>query len=114
MEPDEDPSPYTPGQGLPEERTELAWGRSGLALVVCFALLARHVWEREGEAAIVTVLLLAIGALGWAGGILHARAARRNPENRPGPASAAKLRNVALGTAALAVAGIVLSFFPAD
>ncbi|MGH9025529.1 MAG: DUF202 domain-containing protein [Acidimicrobiia bacterium] len=98
-----------------EERTELAWSRSGLSLLVCFALLARHIWEgEEGAAAVATVALLAIGALGWAGGILHARTVRLNPHRQVGPASATKLRNAALGTLALAVAGAVLSFFPAQ
>jgi uncharacterized membrane protein YidH (DUF202 family) len=113
-EPDEDPDPYTSESGLPEERTELAWTRSGLALLACFALLARHVWEgEEGLAAAATVLLLALGALGWAGAIIHARAVRRHPEAM-GPASATKLRNAAFGTAALAVAGTVFAFFPAN
>jgi hypothetical protein len=114
MEPDDDPSPYALGEGLPEERTELAWSRSGLALLACFALLARRVWERhQGTVAVVAVLLLAVGALAWAGGILHARSARLDPD-RQRPASATKLRNAALGTAVLAAAGLVLSFFPAD
>jgi hypothetical protein len=114
-EPDEDPRPYEHEQALPEERTELAWSRSGLALLVCFALLARHIWEgEEGVAAVATFVLLALGALGWAGGIIHARAVRLRPHRPSQPAPAAKLRNAALGTVALAAAGIVLSFFPAN
>jgi putative membrane protein len=115
VEPDDDPSPHVHEHALPEERTELAWSRSGLALLVCFALLARHVWEgEEGAAAVATVALLALGALGWAGGILHARTVRLHPRHAARPAPATKLRNVALGTVALAVAGVVLSFFPAQ
>ena len=82
--------------------------------MACFALLARHVWEgEEGLAAGITVTLLALGALGWAGGIIHARAVRESPEH-PRPASQAKLRNAAFGTAALAVAGVIFVFFPRE
>ena len=110
-EPDELGNPYRSEEGLPEERTELAWTRSGLTLIGSFALLARYVWAgEEGLAAAVTVVLLALGALGWAIGIVHARATAPDSE----PASAVKLRSVALGTVALAIAGLVFAIFPAN
>ena len=42
------PPQEAPDAGLAEERTVLAWNRSGLAVVVCVAVLLRHVWPLQG------------------------------------------------------------------
>lgn len=92
-----------------EARTELAWGRSGLALLACFAILARRVWASGTERGdVLAVVVLALGALGWALGVLGFRLARRRAD-APRPRSAAELGAVALGTAAVGLAGVIIA-----
>jgi uncharacterized membrane protein YidH (DUF202 family) len=100
-----------PDETLYEERTELAWNRSGLALLAAFAILARHVWSDDTpvQSDTLAVALLAVACLGWAVGtvgwqLVH----RRDTERRPrGPR---ELLAVTVGTVALALAGLVVAF----
>src|SRR5205807_2261874 len=55
-----------PGGGLARERTALAWNRSGLAAVVCIAVLLRRVWPIHGEAEKLALGLIAAAAILWA------------------------------------------------
>jgi uncharacterized membrane protein YidH (DUF202 family) len=95
--------------GLSVERTELAWTRSGLALLGVFAILARRVWSTGVQAEdSILVVLFALATLGWAIGVLgHRRTFRSAPGMAP--RSAHQLLAVALGTVAIAAAGIVAS-----
>ena len=92
---------------LAEQRTELAWSRSGLALLAAFAILARHVWTNDdtGED-VFTVALMALAALAWAFGVLRGRARGRD---RVEPHRPAELYALSLGTATVALAGIVIA-----
>jgi uncharacterized membrane protein YidH (DUF202 family) len=94
-----------------EERTELAWSRSGLALLAAFAILARRVWSDDTiiEGDVVAVGLLAAASLGWAIGTLGWRVAHHRSDE-PRPRSARELFSVALGTLALAAAGLVITY----
>ncbi|MEX2254829.1 MAG: DUF202 domain-containing protein [Acidimicrobiia bacterium] len=95
--------------GLFTERTELAWTRSGLALLAAFAILARRVWTTGPQTEHALVLaLFAIATLGWAFGILG-RAMRHRARAEPRPRSARELFAVAAGTSALAGAGLVVA-----
>lgn len=94
-----------------EERTELAWNRSGLALLGAFAILARHVWNDKTtlSADTLTVALLAVASLGWAVGTVGWRLVHHRSDE-PQPRSAPELFAVTLGTVALALAGLVVAF----
>lgn len=96
--------------GLYAERTELAWTRSGLALLGAFAILARRVWTAgpESEDALA-VALLGLATIGWAVGILGWGLTRRRNDD-PDARSPRELLAVSLGTVALAAAGLVISF----
>jgi uncharacterized membrane protein YidH (DUF202 family) len=59
------PAPTT-DRGLARERTVLAWNRSGLAAVVCIAVLLRHVWPLHGDSLDLAVGLIAAAAILWA------------------------------------------------
>jgi len=100
---------------LYEERTELAWNRSGLALLAAFAILARRVWSDDTTISsdTVAVALLAAACLGWAIGtvgwrLVHRTNARTDAE--PRPRAPRELLAVTLGTVALALAGLVIAF----
>lgn len=96
-------------EGLHAERTDLAWTRSGLALLGAFAILARRVWTAgpESEDALA-VALLGLATIGWAVGILGWGLTRRR-RDEPAARSPQELLAVSLGTIALAAAGLVIS-----
>lgn len=99
-----------PDESLFEERTELAWTRSGLALLAAFAIVARRVWVEDAPVTsdAVAVGLLGLACLGWAVGTLGWRFThQRSDVTRP--RTPRELLAVTLGTVALAVAGFVLS-----
>lgn len=58
--------PDPPETGLAEERTVLAWNRSGLAVVVCVAVLLRHVWPLRGTDQELALGLIAAAVAAWA------------------------------------------------
>ena len=97
--------------GLAGERTDLAWNRSSLAVVVLAIAVARVVWTRvpEPTARVVVLGALAVAAATFVAAQLWAHgAARRTLEGRPVADPAAMLRvtvaNVLLCIVALAVA----------
>jgi hypothetical protein len=91
------------------QRTELAWTRSGLAVLGCFAILARHVWTSGAERGdVLAVVLLALATLGWAIGIGFGTIRHRGRE--PAPLGPSQLLVVAAATVSVGVAGIVIAF----
>jgi uncharacterized membrane protein YidH (DUF202 family) len=98
------------GGALYTERTDLAWSRSGLALVGVFALLARRVVTSGAQPGdLVVVVLLGLAALGWAIGLLGWQHWHRGREVAR-PRDARELFAVAAGTVALAGAGLAFTF----
>ena len=107
-------SSYERDRGLAAERTELAWGRSTLALLACGAAVARGVPRVTGNVGrpAVGVALLALGALVWISGLPYARArARTTRRGRRRTARARDLGLMAAGTAAVGVAALVIGAF---
>ncbi len=103
-----DPVPTIDGEwdeGLAPERTQLAWGRTGLALVVVVAVLARRAWTVDDAAGIVAVVLVALGALVWLAGMR--RSHRLEEEMGPhGLAGKGAFGLITAGTLLLAVGGL--------
>jgi uncharacterized membrane protein YidH (DUF202 family) len=97
--------------GLAGERTDLAWSRSGLAVVTCAAAIVKRVLTSFDtvSARIVVFGLIIAGTAAWVIALGHARAVVRSPiEGRP-INDAHALRVTAYGTAALAGAALVLA-----
>ncbi len=60
-------------EGLAPERTQLAWGRTGLALLVAMGVLARKVWSLSGPVEITAIVLVGVGGLIWLVGMRQSR-----------------------------------------
>jgi uncharacterized membrane protein YidH (DUF202 family) len=99
--------------GLADERTDLAWNRSGLSLLACGAVVLRGLARpplTTGDFAI-GACILAIGGFVYALGAWHAR---RTHANRRRPASATDLLPLSAGVALVgAAAFLIAAFFPA-
>ena len=101
-------SPTPPARGLARERTALAWNRSGLAAVVCIAVLLRHLWPLDGDAQYIAMGLVAAAAVVWATALLLFTLTGDRDERLILGGRVFGL--MTLGTLALALVGIVLTF----
>ena len=103
-------SPTPPDVGLAAERTVLSWNRSGLAVVVCVAVLLRHVWPLRGTDHEVALGLIGAAVIVWS---VIFMVLARSP-GRSGVRSVSHgesfFRLITAGTLLLAVVGVVASF----
>ncbi len=93
-------------EGLAPERTQLAWGRTGLAVLVAVGVLARRVWSLHGGFGVVALVMVSIGALVWLVGMRRSRALEESMVPH-GTDDAGAFRLVATGTVLLALGGLV-------
>jgi putative membrane protein len=98
--------------GLAAERTDLAWNRSGLALLACGAAVLRG-FPPAGFSArhVAGAAILVLGAFTWALGAYEARRRRSRPGVARPVATRGDLLPVALGTTAVGSAAFVLAAF---
>jgi uncharacterized membrane protein YidH (DUF202 family) len=95
---------------LARERTELAWYRSGLAILVVVAVMLRYLWPLHSSQLVLILALVAFfGCTGW---IVAMRLARRGAAAGRQADSLRLHQNAALtlGTIAVATAGTILGF----
>jgi uncharacterized membrane protein YidH (DUF202 family) len=95
--------------GLAEERTVLAWNRSGLAVVVCVAVLLRHVWPLRGTDHEVALALIGVAVIVWSV-IFAVLTLSRGNRSRYVTHAETVFRLITAGTLLLAVVGLVASF----
>jgi uncharacterized membrane protein YidH (DUF202 family) len=102
-------SPTPPDVELAAERTVLAWNRSGLAVVVCVAVLLRHVWPLQGTDHAVALGLIGAAVIVWSVvfTVLARSRAKRGSSEAYGESF---FRLVTAGTLLLAVVGVVAAF----
>jgi uncharacterized membrane protein YidH (DUF202 family) len=105
-----DPDPVD--HGLANERTDLAWNRSGLAFAVCVAVLVRRIWPLHGTDRFIALACISIGAVAWGLSLSVGRAlwSRTPPERRH--LSSRRAVVITAGTIALSLAAFVLALFP--
>ncbi len=87
--------------GLAQERTELAWSRSGLSVAATVAVMLRRLWPLTGDKEVVALVLIATGAVIWVLGMRLGRHRRFNVERG---VTASTLRMLTIGTLALSAA----------
>ena len=97
--------------GLAGERTALAWNRSGLAVVVCVAVLLRHVWPLRGTDQEVALGLIAGAVVVWAV-VLAVLTHSARAVGADVPHDANVFRLMTAGTLLLALVGFVAAFAP--
>ena len=97
--------------GLAYERTQLAWNRTGLAVLVVAAILLRRLWPLEGYRSVLALALIGFGCGTWAVGMTLARRPSEDSD-APGLLGIATCRMLSIGTFALAVAGLLAAVFP--
>ena len=105
-------SVYERDPGLAAERTELAWGRSSLALLACGAIVSKGlpgITDMGGRPWLGLTLLL-LGGLVWLSGLpLAAERARETRAGNRRPAQLHELRPLAYGTAIVGMAALVIA-----
>jgi hypothetical protein len=95
------------------ERTSLAWSRSGLSVLACLAVVARRFFPLDSRADhVAALLLLGVGGAGWAVSLVLGR--RSQPVAPGSPESVVRLRVAAVATVVIAVAAFALGLFPPD
>jgi uncharacterized membrane protein YidH (DUF202 family) len=100
--------------GLAGERTDLAWSRSALALVVAGAALLRRIWEDVdvANAQALVFSVLGVGAVSWVTALVWAHGAARSTMEGRRIADAAALRRMTAGTLLFCVAALILAVLP--
>jgi uncharacterized membrane protein YidH (DUF202 family) len=101
-------SPDAPDVGLAAERTVLAWNRSGLAVVVCVAVLLRHVWPLQGTDHEVALGLIGAAVIVWS--VIFAILTLSRSGRPYVSHTETVFRLITAGTLLLAVVGVVASF----
>jgi Domain of unknown function (DUF202) len=104
-----DPDPVD--HGLSRERTDLAWNRSGLAVVVCIAVLLRRIWPLRGTDQIVALACISAGAFAWALALSVGRKLWGKTESERTLLSSRRALVITVGTLALALAAFALALF---
>jgi len=105
MHPDDEETP-----GLAGERTDMAWSRSGLALVVAVgAVLRLVVLPDDADAPTIVYALCALGGIAWVVAMTHARTISRSTIEGRLVADPTRLRSLAYGTTAFALGALVLA-----
>jgi uncharacterized membrane protein YidH (DUF202 family) len=105
--PDRDPVDH----GLAPERTDLAWNRSGLAFVVCVAVLLRRIWPLQGTDQVVALACVSAAAVAWALALSIGRTLGKRT-TAPRHLSPRRAAVITAGTVALAVAAVALALLP--
>jgi uncharacterized membrane protein YidH (DUF202 family) len=95
--------------GLARERTVLAWNRSGLAVIVCIAVVLRHLWPLKGTDESVALGIIAVAVIIWALAVLALRVNRSDRSNEADRGRTFGLMTV--GTVVLALGGVALTLF---
>jgi len=94
--------------GLPGERTDLAWNRSGLAFVACIAVLLRWIWPLRGTDQVLALACISVGSFAWAIALFVGRTLWRRSAGQRRLLNPKRAAVITAGTLALALAAVAL------
>ena len=95
-------------EGLAPQRTELAWGRTGLAVAVAVAVLARRASETGGALEVLALVVAGAGTVAWLVGMRLSRGLHLHMDPH-GLVGARAFALVSGGTVLLSVGAVMLS-----
>jgi hypothetical protein len=95
---------------MAQERTELAWSRSGLAVLATVAIIVRHIWPLSGDRSVLVLALMAAGGVIWVTAMHFGRRARFGADAN-GSLGRATCRLLTVATVILALAGAAAAIF---
>jgi uncharacterized membrane protein YidH (DUF202 family) len=100
--------------GLAGERTDLAWTRSGLAIIAAVAALLRRVVDDLDLDSATSVVLAIVGAVAVAAiaSIVYTLVFAGPTRHPDRPVDPVRLRRVAYGTAAFGALAVVIGLVP--
>lgn len=101
--------------GLAGERTDMAWSRSGLAVLACLAAFVRRLLPDLStlDARAIVIAALVIGMIAWVFGLFWARTVAAATLTGRRIADPRTMRVVAFGTAGLGTAAFFVAVLPA-
>ena len=94
-------------EGLAPQRTQLAWGRTGLAMAAAIAVMARRAWAVGGTFEVAALVFVGLGGLLWIVGMRESRDDHRHTSPR-GLTGARGFGLITLGTLLVAIGAAVL------
>ena len=101
--------------GLSGERTDLAWSRSGLAVIVCLAAIAKRSLPELStlDARAIVVVALIVGGAAWGYALFWARTVAVTSLSGRRIADPHKMQVIALGTTTIGIVATIVALLPA-
>jgi uncharacterized membrane protein YidH (DUF202 family) len=99
---------HDPDDGLAGERTDLAWGRTGLSMVAILGTLLRAALRAGAAVQVAAVCLGVVGAVIWALGLRRAQALAETTQTGRHAAEERVLTLITGGTLAIALAAALV------
>lgn len=100
---------HDPERGLAGERTDLAWHRTGLAMVIILGGIGRYALKNGGPLAIASVACVLVGTVIWWFGLQAAHRLSATTHTGRHRAESRLLGVVTAGTLVIALAALLIS-----
>lgn len=95
--------------GLAGERTDLAWSRTGLAMIVIVGGIGRRALTAPGVLEVASLVVVLLGTLVWGFGLRGAQRISRSTATGRHTAELHLLTAVTVGSIAIAIAALLIS-----
>jgi uncharacterized membrane protein YidH (DUF202 family) len=100
---------HDPERGLAGERTDLAWHRTGLAMIIILGGIGRNALKYDGPLAIAAVVCVLVGTAIWWFGLQAAHRLSATTHTGRHRAESRLLGVVTAGTLVIALAALLIS-----
>lgn len=100
---------HDPERGLAGERTDLAWHRTGLAMIIILGGIGRNALKYDGPLAIASVICVLLGTAIWWFGLHAAHKLSATTHTGRHRAEVRLLTTITIGTLVIALAALLIS-----